>query len=403
MSLTAAMDTGVSGLLANAESISVIGNNLANINTVGFKEGRTLFSDLLSSQINNGQIGRGGQVQAVQNMFSQGSLQNTGNATDVAIEGDGMFVLQDPVSSARYYSRAGSFNFDKDNFLTNPDGYRVVGFGVANGVSNGVLGPINLTNYTKTAPNATTAISLAVNLDATQAVPTAAWTPAVAGFNPITASNFSASTTVYDAQGSASQLTMYFAKTASDNWSVYTYDGTNYSAAGIPVAFNADGTLNTVNGAAGTTFTAPNGQTVNLSGTTQYAASSAINSQSQDGYGAGNLVKVSVDTNGFVNALYTNSKTQKIAQIALAKFASLQGLDKMGGNLYSETVNSGQAIIDPSNLSSNKIAANSLEQSNVDMADQLVQMITTQRAYTANSKTITAADQLLQDTLNIIR
>jgi flagellar hook protein FlgE len=404
MSITTAMQTGVSGLLANGEALSVIGNNLANIGTTGFKQGRTLFSDMLSSTINNGQIGRGGQIQAVENIFSQGSMENTGSATDLAIQGDGMFVLQDPASNARFYSRAGAFNFDKDNYLSNPDGYRVMGFGVTNGVSNGVLGTINLANFTKMAPKATSAITVMANLDASQTVPTAAWTPAVAGFNPIASSNFSTSTTAYDAQGNAKQLTMYFAKTGANAWSVYTYDGTTYTAAGagIPVTFNANGTLATVNGGTGTTFTT-NGVTVNVAGTTQFAASSAISSKSQDGYGAGDLVKVSVDEKGFVNVLYTNSMTQKIAQVALAKFASLGGLDKVGGSLFAETISSGQAIVDPSNLSSNKISANSLEQSNVDMADQLVKMITTQRAYTANSKTITAADQLMQDTLNMIR
>jgi flagellar hook protein FlgE len=401
------MQTGVSGLLANGEAISVIGNNLANINTTGFKQGRTLFSDMLSSNINNGQIGRGGQIQAVENIFSQGSLENTGSSTDLAIQGDGMFVLQDPVSNARFYSRAGAFTFDKDNYLTNPDGYRVLGFGVTNGVSNGVLSTINLANFTKMAPQATSNINLMANLDASQAVPAAAWNPAPvapATFNPIASSNFSTSTTSYDAQGNATQLTMYFAKTGANAWSAYTYDGTTYTAAGAgtPITFNADGTLATVNGAAGTTFTA-NGVNVDIAGTTQFATSSAISSKSQDGYGAGDLVKVSVDDKGFVNVLYTNSMTQKIAQVGLAKFASLGGLDKVGGSLFSETISSGQAVVDPSNLSSNKVAANSLEQSNVDMADQLVKMITTQRAYTANSKTITAADQLMQDTLNIIR
>ena len=404
MSITTAMQTGVSGLLANGEAISVIGNNLANIGTTGFKQGRTLFSDMLSSTISNGQIGRGGQIQAVENIFSQGSMENTGSATDLAIQGDGMFVLQDPASNARYYSRAGAFTFDKDNYLTNPDGYRVLGFGVTNGVSNGVLGTIDLANFTKMAPRATSAITAMANLDSAQTVPTGAWTPAVAGFNPIASSNFSTSTTAYDAQGNATQMTMYFAKTGANAWSVYTYDGTTYTAAGagVPLAFNADGTLATVNGAAGTTF-ATNGLTVDIAGTTQFATSSAISSKSQDGYGAGDLVKVSVDEKGFVNVLYTNSMTQKIAQVGLAKFASLSGLDKVGGSLFTETISSGQAIVDPSNLSSNKISANSLEQSNVDMADQLVKMITTQRAYTANSKTITAADQLMQDTLNMIR
>ena len=399
MSITSAMQTGVSGLMANGEALSVIGNNLANINTIGFKEGRTLFSDMLSTNINRGQIGRGGQIQAVQNLFGQGSMENTGSATDLGIQGDGMFVLQDPASSAHYYSRAGAFSFDKNNILVNPDGFRVLGFGVTNGVSNGVLGTVDLSNYSKMAPTVTTAITLRANLDASQTVPAAAWDPAAAGFNPVAASNFSSSTTTYDAQGNATQLTMYFAKTGADTWNMYTYDGTTYTpaASAIPITFDANGNLTS------TASLSTNGFTVDITGTTQFAASSAISSQSQNGNAAGDLVKISVDEKGFVNALYSNSQTQKVAQVALAKFASLTGLDKAGGSLYSETLASGQAVVDPSNLSSNKISANSLEQSNVDMADQLVKMITTQRAYTANSKTITAADQLMQDTLNIIR
>ncbi|HTP63777.1 MAG TPA: flagellar hook protein FlgE [Geobacteraceae bacterium] len=399
MSITSAMQTGVSGLLANGEAISVIGNNLANVNTTGFKEGRTLFSDMLSSNINRGQIGRGTQIEAVQNIFSQGSLQSTGSSTDLAIQGDAMFVVQDPASSARYYTRDGSFTFDKNNILTNAEGDQVLGFGISNGVSNGVPGTINIGNYETMAPKATTAVNLMANLDSTQAVPTAAWTPAAAGFNPITASNFSTSTSVYDAQGNAKQLTLYFAKTGANAWSVYTYDGTTYTAAGagFPLTFNANGAL-----ATGSPITS-NGVSINLTGTTQFASASSISSQSQDGYGAGSLQKVSVDENGYVNVLYTNSQTQKIAQVALAKFASPQGLDKEGNNLYSATTASGQAIVDPSNYASNQVSANSLEQSNVDMSDQLVQMIETQRSYTANSKTITTADQMIQDTLNIIR
>ena len=403
MSVTSAMQTGVSGLMTNGEAISVIGNNLANVNTIGFKEGRTLFSDMLSTNINRGQIGRGGQIQAVQNMFSQGSMENTGSATDLAIQGDGMFVLQAPNSSQRFYSRAGAFNFDSNNILTNPDGYKVLGYGMTdmiNGVSNGVLGTIDLSKFSKMAPKATTTVSLSANLDSTQAVPSAVWDPTLAGFNPVTASNFSTSTTAYDALGNAKPLTLYFAKTGANAWDVYTYDGTTYTAAGagIPLTFD---------GATGALTSSPtistNGLTVDITGSTQFATPSAISSQSQNGYAAGNMAKVSVDEKGFVNVLYSNSMTQKIAQVALAKFASLTGLDKAGGSLYSETTVSGPAVIDSSNLNSNTIAANSLEQSNVDMADQLVKMITTQRAYSANSKTITTADQMMQDTLSIIR
>ena len=408
MSVTSAMQTGVSGLMTNAEAISVIGNNLANVNTVGFKEGRTLFSDMLSTNISRGQIGRGGQIQAVQNIFSQGSMENTGSATDLAIQGDGMFVLQAPNSAERFYSRAGAFNFDSSNILTNPDGYKVLGYGMTdmiNGVSNGVLGTIDLGNFKTMAPRATTTLSLIANLDSSQAVPAAAWNPAPvppAVFNPVTASNFSTSTTAYDALGNAKSLTLYFAKTGANAWNVYTYDSSTqaYSAAGTALTFDpANGALFTPSPA---TF-ATNGLTVDITGATQFATPSAISSQSQNGYGAGSMAKVSVDEKGYVNVLYTNSMTQKIAQVALAKFASPIGLDKAGGSLYSETTVSGPAVIDPSNLSSNKIAANSLEQSNVDMADQLVKMITTQRAYSANSKTITTADQMMQDTLSIIR
>jgi flagellar hook protein FlgE len=409
MSITSAMETGVSGLLTNSEAISVIGNNLANVNTTGFKEGRTLFSDLLSTSINNGQIGHGSQIQAVQNMFSQGSLQTTGSATDLAIQGDAMFVLQAPNSAEQFYSRAGAFTFDSNNILTNPDGYKVLGYGMTdmiNGVSNGVLGPIDLSKFSKMPPKATTTVSLTANLDSTQTTPTGVWDPTLATFNPVAASNFSTSATAYDSLGNAKSLTLYFANTGANTWNMYTYDGTTYTAAGAGTALTFDGTTGALTTPSPATITVPvagSTVTVDLTGSTQFATSSAISSQSQNGYAAGDMAKVSVDAKGFVNVLYSNSMTQKVAQVALAKFASPTGLDKAAGSLFSATPASGAAVIDPSNLSSNTIASNSLEQSNVDMADQLVQMIMTQRAYTANSKTITSADQMMQDTLSIIR
>ena len=409
MSITSAMETGVSGLLTNSEAISVIGNNLANVNTTGFKEGRTLFSDLLSTTINNGQIGHGSQIQAVQNLFGQGSLENTGNATDLAIQGDGMFVLQAPNSAEQFYSRAGAFNFDSNNILTNPDGYKVLGYGMTdmiNGVSNGVLGPIDLSKFSKMPPKATTTVSLTANLDSTQTIPTGVWDPTLATFNPVAASNFSTSATVYDSLGNAKSLTLYFRNDSTaaspDTWNMYTYDGTTYTAAGAGTTLAFDPATGALTAPSPATIST-NGVTVDLTGSTQFATSSAISSQSQNGYAAGDMAKVSIDAKGFVNVLYSNSMTQKVAQVALAKFASPTGLDKAGGSLYSQSTASGTAVIDPSNLSSNTIASNSLEQSNVDMADQLVQMIMTQRAYTANSKTITSADQMMQDTLSIIR
>jgi flagellar hook protein FlgE len=405
MSVQSALYSGISGLYTNGEGMSVIGNNIANVNTIGFKEGRSIFSDMLSTTINQGQIGRGEQIQAVQNIFSQGSFENTGSATDLAIQGNAMFVLADPNGVGQFYSRAGAFTFDKNQSLVNADGYQVQGFGITNGGSNGVLGPINLNSFANIPPKATGTIGIVANLDATQTTPAAAWNPTLANFNPNLASNFSTSSTVYDIQGNANSLTLYFRNTGSNSWEVNTYDGTTYNAAGtgIPVTFNANGSLASVNGVAGATTLTANGVTIDITGTTQYTSSSIVYSQAQDGYAAGNLTKVTVDQQGYVNGMYTNGQEQRIAQVALARFASLDGLEKLGGSLYGATSASGTALISASNTDNNKVLSNSLEQSNVDMADQLVRMITTQRAYSANSKTITSADQMMQDTLNLVR
>ncbi len=399
MSVQSAMYSGISGLYTNGEGMSVIGNNIANVNTIGFKQGRALFSDMLSTTINQGQIGRGEQIQAVQNIFSQGSFESTGSATDLAIQGDAMFVLTDATGQNRFYSRAGAFTFDKNDALVNPDGYQVLGYGIVNGSSNGILGPIDLTNFSSMAPQPTSSISVTANFDANSTPPAPVWDPTLATFNPYTASNFSTSVAYYDANGNANSLTLFFRNTGANAWQVNTFDGTTYTAAGAgsPVSFNANGSL-----AAPTSFST-NGVTIDLTGTTQYTNSSVVYNQTADGYAAGNLTKVTVDDKGYVNGTYTNGQLQRIAQVALAKFPSVEGLEKIGGSLFSATSASGSALISASNTDNNKVLSNSLEQSNVDLAEQLVKMIVTQRAYSANSKTITTSDQMMQDTLNLIR
>jgi len=399
MSVQSAMYSGISGLYTNGEGMSVIGNNISNVNTIGFKQGRALFSDMLSTTINQGQIGRGEQIQAVQNIFSQGSFESTGSATDLAIQGDAMFVLSDAAGQARFYSRAGAFTFDKNDALVNPDGYQVLGYGIVNGASNGILGPIDLTNFSSMAPQPTSTVTVTANFDANSTPPAPAWDPALATFNPYTASNFSTSVAYYDANGNANSLTLFFRNTGANAWEVNTFDGTTYTAAGggSPVTFNANGSL-----ATGTTFAA-NGVTIDLTGTTQYTNSSVVYNQTADGYAAGNLTKVTVDDKGYVNGTYTNGQLMRIAQVALAKFPSVEGLEKIGGSLFSATAASGSALISASNTDNNKVLSNSLEQSNVDLAEQLVKMIVTQRAYSANSKTITTSDQMMQDTLNLVR
>lgn len=215
MSVTSALYTGISGLNANGEAMSVIGNNISNVNTIGFKQGRMLFSDVLSSTISGGsQIGRGVQIQTVENQFTQGSFESTESGTDLAIQGDSFFVVQN--TSGRYYTRAGAFSFNKDKTLVNPEGYQVMGYGIipSSGLSDGVLKPIDLTNFATTPPKQTSTVKFVVNLDSTQTTPTLAWDPA----NPVATSNYSTSLSVYDSQGNAHTATVYFRKTADNAW-----------------------------------------------------------------------------------------------------------------------------------------------------------------------------------------
>jgi len=419
MSVTSALYTGISGLNANGEAMSVIGNNISNVNTIGFKQGRMLFSDVLSSTISGGsQIGRGVQIQTVENQFTQGSFESTENGTDLAIQGDSFFVVQN--DNGRYYTRAGAFTFDKDKILVNPEGYKVMGYGIipASGTSDGVMKPIDLTSFATTPPKQTTGVKMVMNLDSTQNVPALAWDPA----NPVATSNFSTSMSVYDSLGNAHTATVYFRKTAANSWDWHAIlpdaqagtPGSSTTPIDGTLTFDATGALTAQTPLAGAaqniTFT--NGSTVpqpitfdmGVGATTQYASASIVSSQTQDGYYQGTLTKITIDDKGYVNGVYSNGQLQKLYQVALAKFSSTTGLSKVGGTLFEETLASGQPLFsDASTPGVGKILANSLEQSNVDMAAQFVKMITTQRGYSANSKTITTADEMLQEVLNLKR
>ncbi|RNC70720.1 MAG: flagellar hook protein FlgE [Desulfuromonadales bacterium] len=413
MSVTSALYTGISGLNANGEAMSVIGNNISNVNTIGFKQGRMLFSDVLSSSISGGsQIGRGVQIQTVENQFTQGSFESTESNTDLAIQGDSFFVLQN--SGGRFYSRAGAFHFDKDKILVNPESYQVQGYGIipSSGLSDGVLKPIDLTAFATTPPKQTSGVNMVVNLDSTQTTPVLAWDPT----NPVATSNFSTSLSIYDSQGNAHTATMYFRKTAANSWDWHAIipDATAGSPVDGTLTFNATGALTAQTPLAGAaqnvTFpggvTAPQPITFDLGvgATTQYASPSIVSSQTQDGYYQGTLVKINIDDKGYVSGVYSNGQLQKLYQVALAKFSSTEGLSKAGGTMFEETLESGQPLLsDAATPGVGKVLANSLEQSNVDMAAQFVKMITTQRGYSANSKTITTADEMLQEVLNLKR
>lgn len=399
MSLSSAMNVGVSGLNINAEAITVVGNNIANVNTVGFKEGRTLFSDVLSQNMGAGQVGRGAKIQSIDNIFSQSSFETTTRDLDLAIQGDSFFTLQSPNSADKFYSRAGAFSLDNNKQLVNADGYKVLGFGIdpATQLSNGTLDAIDLTNFATLNPVATSTLDLGLNLNA----------------NAATGDTFSTSLNVYDSQGIAHNNIFVFTKNAVANtWGLTsTANGATSAAITGTLTFNPDGSLNTATpaGAQAITFAggvAANAVTFNFlpAAVTQYASPSVVSTQTQNGYAPGNLEKLTVDENGYLNGQYSNGLFQKIAQIGLAKFPATSGLIKVGGTMFQETLASGQPQIANASITGfGQVFSNSLEQSNVDMAAQLVSMIKLQRAYSGNSKTITTSDEMMQETLSLKR
>jgi flagellar hook protein FlgE len=421
MGISSALYSGVSGLNTNGQAMSVIGNNLANTNTLGFKGSRTIFSDLLSASINGSggqsQVGRGVGMSRVDQIFSQGTFESTESNLDVAIEGDGFFILKEPGDETAYYSRAGSFRFDQDGFLVNPEGFRVQGktFDINGQMEAGDAQDIEVESSGLIQGNVTSALQLTTNLDSTEPLITAPFDYTDPGTY-----NYSSSVQVFDTLGNPQLLTTYFTKTAINtwdaNWSAEADDGLGTIMSGNlgALTFTADGIL--TNAAAtpptDTTATIPlldwgNGTTATdiivTFDTTQFNSESVVISQNQNGSGAGNLTGVEIDPDGIVVASYSNGEQTKIAQLVLGKFINTGGLALAGSNLYTETTSSGAARTGLPGPELGKIFTNSLEQSNVDMSAEFVRMITVQRGFQANSKIITTVDELLGELINLKR
>ena len=417
--------TGISGLDANGAAMGIIGNNIANVNTIGFKGSTAAFSDILSQTLTgtNGtnQIGRGVKLDAVQTQFLQGSFETTGNATDMAIDGNGFFIVRKP-DGGQYYTRAGQFIIDDDGYLVNPDNLVVQGYAIdANGDVATKLSDINLSKSISN-PKITSKVNLSVNLDATSQVPTTAWNLANLSSDMY---NYTTSVTVYDSLGGAHPVSIYFVKTGANAWTahyVYTDNtGAQQEAGTQDLSFGTDGSLTTDNEAPinfanladGATTPQPitfdygdgtAGGGTGLDQTTQFSSPSVTNLVNQDGYQSGSLLSVTVDLDGVITGLFSNGQTRQIAQMALADFASPWGLTKMGGNLYAESHASGQPVINkPGTGGVGTIHSNALEQSNVDLAAEFVKLITTQRGFQANSKIITTSDEMLADVVNLKR
>lgn len=399
--------SGISGLKANTSAMAVIGDNIANVDTTGFKSSKVSFANIFSSTLSRTglEIGRGVSLNGVNPQWQAGSLENTSSSTDLSVNGTGLFIVNDPSTSISYYSRAGQFEWDDEGNLVTPDGFIVQGYSIATDGTVGGIDDISLPNGTS-APNATANMSFGINLDS----------DAVAG------DTFISSLTTYDSLGSEVILDVEFTRTAAGwDWDVTPSTGSCSTTGSI--TFDADGVLNSPaanpvivvddgaggnlpNGAAplSITWTFVDATGVSDGSITGYSSESTKTAQSQDGYPSGSLQSVAVDEDGYFTGVYSNGSMIPFAQVALADFPSYSGLSKMGSNLYAESLSSGQALISaPNTASLGSIAPSTLEMSNVDLAGEFVEMITTQRAYQANSKVITTSDEILQELLNIKR
>jgi flagellar hook protein FlgE len=425
------MFSGVSGLRAEGEAIGVVGDNIANVNTVGFKSQRAVFQDVLGHSILAGTSsalpGSGVRMGDVQQLFTQGSISNTGVATDVALNGEGFLVVAGTVDgiTSNFYTRAGQLTIDNDGLLVTQTGLNVQGY-VANPDGTLQASVSDLAVPTASlAPFATSEITITANLDSR--APILVFDP----LNPDGTSNGSSSITVFDSLGTARTLDVYFNNMGGN---LYSYNvmadgaelaggtpGTNTLISSGTLQFTSDGALQTattpplaVSFAGGATANQAidldfgtditTDLSTGLSGTTQFASTIAVSSQSQDGFASGEFSGLSIDGTGLVQGLYTNGQKITIGQLAVAKFRSNDGLGRAGQNLWIETRDSGTAALGAAGAGGRaSVSAGALESSNVDLGEEFVGLIQHQRSFSANSRTITTADEMLQELINIKR
>jgi flagellar hook protein FlgE len=425
MSILDAMYSGVSGLSAESDALGVIGNNVSNSSTIGFKESRAMFDNVLGGAIGDPNAsGAGVAVERSQQIFAQGTLEQTGNATDVALSGDGFLVVQGQVdgTTGNFYTRDGQTTLNNQGQLVNQDGLQVQGYAsTGSGTFSSTLSGISVPT-SALAPKSTTAMNVTANLDSSSTTPTAAWDPN----NPAATSNFSTSMNVYDSLGNAHSVDLYFRNNGAGQWDVHAIAagsevsggtaGTNDEIGTGSLQFNSSGALQSVTmPSAAVTFNGATAQNIGfnfgtsiaaggtgLTGSTQFGSASNVSAQSQDGYASGDLTGVSIDGTGTVSGNYSNGQSIAVGQLAVAKFQSNNGLADAGHNLWTATNASGAAAVGTAGSGGRAaVVSGSLEQSNVDISTQLVELIAHQASFQANSKTITTADQMMQTVVNL--
>jgi flagellar hook protein FlgE len=400
-----ALNQALSGINAAESQLNVISNNIANAGTVGFKGSTAQFAEVYAVtglNLSSVTTGSGAELTGVEQQFSQGDLETTNGSLDMAVSGNGFFVVNN--GSGNQYTRDGAFQENADGYVVTSSGayLQVYPPNAAGGFNTSTLTNLQL-NTAQSAATPTSTITVSSNLDSTDALPTD--TP----FSPTDTNSYNnaSSLTVYDSQGGSHQATIYYVKTGNNTWNANLYIDGN-SAGTAAMTFNSAGALVTpANGNLSFTPTQPtNGatfpttMTVNMTNTTQFGTAYAPGTINQNGYEAGVLENVEIGTNGIVTAIYSNNQTTQLGQIAVANFANLQGLQQVGNNNWVATQSSGTAVLGTASTGQfGDIEQGQLETSNTsDTTTQLVDMIQAQQNYQANSQmlgTVSSLDQAL--------
>ncbi|UUX97552.1 flagellar hook protein FlgE [Aquabacterium sp. J223] len=405
---------GLSGLNATAKNLEVIGNNIANANTFGAKASRGEFSDVYAASLSGAgtnSVGIGTRLASVSQQFTQGNVTTTENPMDLAINGSGFFQVTDGASTL--YTRNGQFKVDREGYIVNSEGLQLQGF-MADAQGNIPQGgrpvALQLSSTARMPPQATDEMAIDMNLDSRAAVKTGDVMASPNNFNNAT------SVTVYDAQGRDAALTYYFQKSGTDQWSVFfSIDGTQVMDGGSPaqiqLTFNPDGSGLASAPTGSIPLTIPGAAdgsrldittSIDFSKATQYGSSFGVSDLTQTGFTSGQLVNIAVESTGIIMARYSNGKQQPAGQVQLATFRNPQGLQAIGGNLWTQTFASGQPIPNmPGEGNMGSLQSGALEESNVDLTGELVGMIMAQRIYQANAQTIKTEDQVMQTLVNL--
>jgi flagellar hook protein FlgE len=402
------MNSAISGLRAHQTKLDVTGNNIANVNTVGYKASQTVFEDTLSQVMRNGsaptaqaggtnpaQVGLGVKVAGITTNFEQGSAQNTGRSTDFMISGDGFFVTQ--AGNEQLYTRAGSFNYDAFGNLVTPDGALLQGWMATDGVvdTNRPIGTLAVPFGEVMQPTRTQNGQVVGNLSSGAAV----------GAGSAVQTQF----TVYDALGTAQQINVTFTKTGANQWDVLTRDGNGATQTTGLTFSTAPGSEGQPTAGGTVTFTPSTGTwpgpiTIDLTAMRQFGGASAPVPGDVDGNAMGTLQSISLSGDGTIMGVYSNNLKEPIGKLALATFANPGGLAKAGNSSFRVGDNSGQPAIGEAGTGGRgSLVAGALEMSNVDLAEEFTGLIVAQRGFQANSRVITSSDEVLQDLVNLKR